>query len=202
MELPEAKLAADQILNEECERPTIEYKDIAGDLVNRYKQMTPEQIADWEKITSVPRKNLPTQRKERPRPVIETPQIFEFSGTNFGLLMSVYGSVNEEDRPQMIEYIVHRVENGGTRIYGRPQNYFFPTLSGMVCELPLVAEFCIRTGNIGRFFVATAKPKWPTYQLAIMMMQLEEMIALNWDLFDKEQLGEIPGVVSPLARNR
>jgi len=41
-------------------------------------------------------------------------------------------------------------------------------------------------------FAATAKPKTPTNPLAIMMVQLEETIALNWDLFGKEQLGEIP----------
>jgi hypothetical protein len=198
MELSEAKLAADQILNEECELPTIGYEDIANEWVKRYKEMTPEQIAAWSKITSVPRVNLATQRKESPRPVTETPHIFQFSGTNFDLLMSVYCGVNEKDRPQMIEYILRRVEQGGTRAYDRPQNYLFPTFALMVCELPLVAEFCIRTGNIGPFFAATAKPKAPTNPLAIMMVQLEETIALNWDLFDKEQLGEIPGWLSCL----
>jgi len=192
MELPEAKLAADQILTEECERPTIGYEDIADEWVKRYKEMTPEEITAWNKITSVPRKNLAAQRKESPRPVTETPHIFQFSGTNFDLLMSVYGSVSEKDRPQMIDYILRRVESGGTRTYYKPENYVFPTFAGMVCELPLAAELCIRTGNIGPFFAATAKPKTPTNPLAIMMVQLEETIALNWDLFGKEQLGEIP----------
>jgi len=31
--------------------------------------------------------------------------------------MSVYGSVSEKDRPQMIDYILRRVESGGTRTY-------------------------------------------------------------------------------------
>jgi len=44
MELPEAKLAADQILTEECERPTIGYEDIADEWVKRYKEITPEDI--------------------------------------------------------------------------------------------------------------------------------------------------------------
>jgi len=190
MELPEAKLAADQILTEECERPTIGYDDIADEWVKRYKEITPEEITAWYKITSVPRKNLAAQRKESPRPVTETPHIFQFSGTNFDLLMSVYGSVSEKDRPQMIDYILRRVESGGTRTYYKPENYVFPTFAGMVCALPLVAELCIWTGNIGPFFAATAKPKTPTNPLAIMMVQLEETIALNWDLFARSSWGK------------
>jgi hypothetical protein len=36
MEIAETKLAVDQILNEERERPTIGYKDIANEWVKRY----------------------------------------------------------------------------------------------------------------------------------------------------------------------
>ena len=102
--------------------------------------MTPEEIAARNEITSVPRKNLVAQRKESPRPVTETPHIFQFSSTNFDLLMSVYGSISEKDRPQMINYILQRVESGGTRSYYKPENYAFPSFAGMVCELPLVAD--------------------------------------------------------------
>ncbi len=200
MEIAEAKLAVDQILNEERERPTIGYEDIANEWVNRNKEMTPEEIAAWNKIASVPRKNLWAQRKESPRSVTETPRIFQFSGTNFDLLMSVYGRVNENERTQLIDYILQRVESGGTHTYYKPENYAFPSFGGKVCELPLVAEFCIRTGNIEPFFAATAKPTMPTDPLAIMMRQLEEIIALNWDWFSNEQLGEIHKWLAPLRK--
>lgn len=192
MQISDTKLAAAQILDEECERPTIGYEDIANEWVERHKEMTPEEIAAWSKITSVPRKNLWALRQESPRLVTETPHFFEFSGTNFDLLMSLYGSVDEEERPQMIEYILRRVKSGGTRTYHKPEKYAFPSFGGMVCELPLVVEFCIRTGNIRPFFAATIEPKMPTYPLAIMTVQLEETIALNWDLFSNEELAEIP----------
>src|SRR5271157_4790489 len=77
MQIAEAKLAVDQILNEERERPTIGYEDIANEWVNRSKEMLPEEIAAWNRITSVPRMNLWAQRKESPRPVTETPYIFQ-----------------------------------------------------------------------------------------------------------------------------
>ena len=200
MEITEAKLAVDQILDEERERPTIGYEDIANDWVKRYKEMTPEEIAAWTKITSVPRKNLFALREESPRSVTETPQIFQFKGTNFDLLMSIYGSVNENERPQLVDYLLQCVASGGTRTNYKPDNYPFPVFAGAVCELPLVAEFCIRTGNIEPFFVATAKPTMPTYSLAIMMRQLEETIALNWDWFSNEQLREIPKWLAPLRK--
>ena len=56
MDIGEAKLAVDQILDEERERPTIGYEDIANEWVKRYNEMTPEEIAAWNKITSVPRR--------------------------------------------------------------------------------------------------------------------------------------------------
>ncbi|HJZ13104.1 MAG TPA: hypothetical protein VJ521_13190, partial [Acidobacteriota bacterium] len=198
MQIAEAKLAVCQILNEECERPTIGYEDIANEWVKKYREMTPEEIAAWKKITSVPRKNLWAKRKENQRTVTETPNIFQFSGTNFELLISAFGRINENERPELIGYILQRIESGGTRTYYKPASYVFPSFVGKVCELPLVAEFCIRTGNIESFFAATAKPTMPTDALAIMMIQLEETIALNWDLFSDEQLGEIPKWLAPL----
>src|SRR5262249_46126737 len=150
------------------------------------------------KITSVPRKNLLAQRNERPRPVTETPQIFQFYGTNFHLLKSIHDDLMKDGREQLINYVLQRVESSGTRVYSRPANYAFPSFDGMVSELPLVAELCIRTGNVERFFAATAKPTAPTNSSAIMTVQLEETIALNWNLFSNEQLEKIPTWLSPL----
>jgi len=192
MEINDAKLAIDQIMNEECQRPTIGYEDTADEWFKLSKEMTLEEVAARSKIMSVPRKNLWAQRQESPRPVTETPHIFRFGGTNFDLLMSVYGGVSEEMRLPLVDHILQRVKNGGTRLHSRPESYTFPTLDGKVCELPLVVEFCVRTGNSESFFAATAKPMMPTTSLAIMTMQLAETVALNWNWFSKEQLGAIP----------
>jgi hypothetical protein len=192
MNMSKAMMAVDQILNEERVRPTIGYEDIANEWVKRSQEMTSEEIAAWMKITSIPRTNLWAQRQESPRQVTETPHIFRFSGTNFDLLMSVYTQITENERPQLVGYILQRVSSGGRLMCRKPANYAFPTFSGNVCELPLVAEFCVRTGNIKEIFLATANPMMPTPALATMIMQLEETIALNWDLFSDEQLEQIP----------
>jgi hypothetical protein len=198
MDISEAKLAVDQILHEECQRPTVHYDDTANDWVHRYKELTPQEIATWTKITGTPRKNLWAQRKDSPRDVSETPHIFRFSGTNYNLLMTVYGQVAENNRPKLVAYILKRVERGGTYTVYKPVDYFFPTLVGYVCELPLVAEFCVRTGKGELLFEAAAKAKVPTESLAIMMIQLEETFALQWDLFSNDQLAHVYEWLKPL----
>lgn len=198
MQIAEARIAVDQILNEECVRPTIHYEDIANEWVKRYEQMTAEEIQAWNKITSVPRKNLYTQREEIPRSVTETPQIFQLNSSNFDLLMAVLCRVEDPQRPLLIDYILKRVALGGICLSPKPEDYTFPSFAGKVCELPLIAEFCVRTGNAAPLFAATAKPTLPTAGLTIMMIQLEETIALNWDLFSDDQLAAVPEWLAPL----
>jgi len=198
MELSQAKLAVDQILYEECQRPTIQYEDVANEWIMRYKELPADEIAAWTKITSTPRKNLWAQRQERVREVTETPHIFRFGGTNYDLLMAVYGQVSEEARPDLIAYILQRVERGGTYVAFKPRDYSFPSFANRVCELPLVAEFSIRTGHGEQLLLATAKVKVPTEPIAIMMIQLEETFALQWNLFSNDQLSHIFERLKPL----
>jgi hypothetical protein len=198
MELSEAKLAVDQILHEECQRPTIQYKDVANEWVSRYKELSTDEIAAWTKITGTPRKNLLAQRKEKIREVTETPHIFRFGGTNYDLLMAVYGQLPEQSRLDLVAYILQRVERCCTYVASRPEDYSFPSFANNVCELPLVAEFSIRTGHAEQLLLATTKAKVPTESLAIMMIQLEETFALQWNLFSSDQLAQIYEWLQPL----
>jgi hypothetical protein len=109
-----------------------------------------------------------------------------------------YGQVAEDDRPQLIAHILKRIERGGTHAVYKPADYSSPTFAGHVCELPLVAEFCIRGGRGELLFEAAAKAKMPTKPLAIMMIQLEETFALQWTLFSNDQLAQIYGWFKPL----
>ena len=178
MELNEAKFAVDQILHEECQRPTIYYEDV-GEGVGA-------------------RKNLWAQRKDKIRDVTGMPQIFRFGGDNYDLLMAVYGQLPEKSRQDLIVYELLRVECGGTHVFPKPKDYSFPSFANYVSELPLVAEFSIRTGHGEQFFQATAKAKFPTTSLAIMMIQLEETFALQWNLFSRDQLARVYGWLKPL----
>jgi hypothetical protein len=171
---------------------------VANEWATRYKELSPSEIAAWTKITGTPRKNLWAQRKESVRDVTETPHIFRFGGTNYDLLMSVYGQVADDSRRDLVAYILQRVERGGTYTAHRPEQYPFPSFGGNVCELPLVAEFAIRTGYGEQLFAAASKAQIPTKPLAIMMIQLEETFALQWNLFSNDQLAHVYEWLKPL----
>jgi hypothetical protein len=198
MQAIEAIKAASQILDEERARPTVEYTDMANAYVSDARGFTPDQIALLRTITSTPRFNLGHQRTLDPRPVSEHTFIYKFASVNFNLLMSVYSQLNEPDRTHLFYYVLRRVEAGGSGTSEKPPNYYFPVLGNRVCELPLIAEFCIRTGNFEAFFVATAKPQNPTVPFALMLMQLKETVALHWDLFSDDQLARIPQLLMPI----
>lgn len=67
--------------------------------------------------------------------------------------------------------------------------------------LPLIAEFCVRTGHLNELLEATKKPKFPTASLAMMVMELEEMVALNFNLFSDSQLEAMPNELVTLREN-
>jgi hypothetical protein len=157
MNAMEAMKAAAQILDEERARPTVGYTDMANAYVFDPKGLAPEQVAVLRTITSTPRFNLTHHKTLDPRPVNEHTFIYKFSGINFDLLMNVYSQLNEPERPHLVNYVLRRVGTGGTGSSEKPTNHSFPVLDGEVCELPLIAEFCIRTRNFEDLFVATAK---------------------------------------------
>ena len=185
MGIAEAKRAVDQILDEERQRPKIRYEVAPGEPPKASVAASLEALMRWSELKE--------GRQENPRPVTESPQIFRFSGETFDMLLSLYRSSDESDHAQLLDYMLERVRSGGTGTCPRPQSHTIPTFAGKVSELPLIAEFCIRTGGIESFFKATGVPRMPTDSLAIMLMQLEETVALNWNWFSNEQLGKIPG---------
>jgi len=89
------------------------------------------------------------------------PQIFRFGGINYDLLMAVYGQLPEKSRQDLIVHLLLRVERGGTYVFPNPEDYSFPSFANNVSELPLVAEFSIRTGHGGTVFPCNGKSKGP-----------------------------------------
>jgi hypothetical protein len=74
----------------------------------------------------------------------------------------------------------------------------FPNFENYTSCLPLLAEFCFRTDNTAAFFASLQDIKLPTKGTAILLMQLEETIALNYDLFTHSELKEIPALLENL----
>lgn len=197
MDLAEAVKKASAILDEERERPTVSYLDTGNDWVARYKEMTPDEVAEAERISKVPRLNVIAMREQQPRIVTETPQIYTFSSVNFELLVTVLSQVHSDDRPAFINSILARILKRDS-IHRVPNTHTFPRFNGYVSELPLVAEFCIRTGYVSRLLQTLDSVPQPTYGVVILLKQLEETIALSFNLFTEKQLEQIPGALSNL----
>jgi hypothetical protein len=75
---------------------------------------------------------------------------------------------------------------------------YYASINGEVSDLPLIAEFCIRTGYLKELLEATKVSIVPTASLAMMLREIEEMIALNFNLFSDAELETMPYQLSPL----
>jgi hypothetical protein len=188
MEIKEALQKAEQILDEEYQRPTVGYKDVSLELAvqSTAKPLTRDQIIFVARM-----KHLSELRLESPRSVAEMPMFYTFGGTNFDLMLKLFGTVNTNEREVFIAHILERVKMGLVANPGA-WKYEFPKFDNYVSDTPLIAEFCIRTNNKNAFFKAIAEIEIPSYAAAIMLTQLEETIALNFNVFSDEELANIP----------
>jgi hypothetical protein len=116
---------------------------------------------------------------------------YVFESTNFNLLVKIFSQVAEADRANFVSALLNHVRKP---IAARVDTYHRKTSA-----LALLAQFCIRTGHLKELLTATAEPKMPTVSLGIMLKEIEEIIALNFNLFSDSELASIP---SDLARLR
>jgi hypothetical protein len=173
MEISEATRKAAQILNEERARPTISYApDTGKDLVTALTRLPLMQTYVEE-------------RRRRPRVVHESPDEFRFRGTNYELLLALFSQVSTGDRPSFVAFLVSRWSKLASSSSG---------------DVPLIAEFCIRTGNKEALVDAIQKAPL-TLGLVAVLHQLEETIALNFNLFSDDELGRLAKVLSAVSAN-
>jgi hypothetical protein len=195
VKLEEAIESMARILHEERQRPTIKYSDNWGDL----KAALGGRPIVNSAALALPPYNRPTlteMRKQHPRLVSEKPEIYTFEGTNYEILTLLFGQLQRADHDAFINKLLAFVSCGG--FTAQSAELHFPKFQGRVSDLPLVAEFCIRNGYAEQLFLAAAGVKVPTVALALMMMQLEETIALNFNLFTVQNLKRIETWLGPL----
>jgi hypothetical protein len=159
---------ANQILGEERRSPTISYKDSF------------EDRADVVGLMAIlyGQRYLSSLRSRRPREIQEDPSRFIFKSTNYELLLALALRVAEGDRQQFIRNVLMRlVQHPGCR--KTSQCWRYPSWNYLTSELPLIVEFGIRNGAT-RFLFNTLGEATPIPGHAILLRQLEDMIALNF----------------------
>jgi hypothetical protein len=197
MKLSEALEKAARIMEEEQVQPTLAYRYVSSAWPSNqlYQQYTLEKQG-WTPVMAAI-SGLATERKERPRQVYEDPKLYVFESINFNLLVKIFSQVAESDRAKFVSALLDYVRKP-IAARAQKQRYYFPSFRGGTSALALLAEFCIRTGHLKELLVATAEPKMPTASLAIMLIEIEEMIALNFNLFSDSELASIPSDLSQL----
>jgi hypothetical protein len=195
MNYTEALDTLNRILHEERLRPTTGYTDDYTEFWGKLKGQPVVNMLGPQN-PSVARPSVAELRKQKQRLVSEQPDFYAFGGANYDLLVLLFSQVPTDVRDQLFTSLFSTIAAGG--YYVRKQVHHFPSYEGFVSDLPLIAEFCIRNGHAERVFSTAAAANYPTLGLAIMLMQLEETIALNSTLFSSQELRKIPEWLAPL----
>jgi hypothetical protein len=207
MEVAQAISKASSILDEERILPTTEYIDPLEawqeEVTRKGPNATPLSI-DVTKAMKGREKygakhlNLYTERGMRPRPVHESPYDYTFKSINFDLLKVLFNQIPDDDRGQFISRLLKRIPVSVAR---RPPGGVtrFPCYRYCMSELPLIVEFCIRMGYGQELLKAVGSCERPTIGLVILLLELEEIIALNFNLFSEQDLSSIVVNLHPLS---
>src|SRR5579859_1934857 len=183
MDLAEALEKAQRILLEEQAKPTRQYRYSTESDPGR--GITSESLV---KLAS--HAMLASERAGRPRVVHDDPKEFEFKSVNFDLLIRTFNQVANAERPTFIAGILKFVEIAFPS--QQAAESAFPIVNHESSMMPLIVEFCVRTGHLKELLEATKKPRFPVSSLAMMLKELEEMIALNFNLFSDAELQFMP----------
>lgn len=135
-----------------------------------------------------------TERGQHPRTVRENPGIHRLTSDNYSLLSGLYSELVEADKVRFIETLSMRVAD--ERAYSNPVNDVRGAGAWRSCrsELPLIAEFLVRQKRAGSLLAALKKaPVRPP--LTLLLMQIEEMIALDFTLFSDQEYGILSNTV-------
>lgn len=168
---------ARKILLEERTSPTVRY-------------MLREPVA----FAAAPAAVALTEKGQHPRTVREKPGVHRFTSDNYNLLSGLYSELAEADQLRFVDALSARIEDGNA--YRNPENNVREAGEWRSCrsELPLIAEFLVRHKHTDAMLTAMKKaPIRPA--LTLLLIQIEEMIALNFTLFTDSEYERISTVV-------
>lgn len=185
MTFADAVEKARQILHEERISRTISYS------------MSPDLVNSLGTIAIVGEMVLHSERgKTHPRIVRENTAEFSFKSLNFNLLSALLDQLSGDDKPQFITFVASQLHDEHTyncSASGSGAGSWIHCSS----ELPLIAEFLVRRGDKQLFIKSLSKaPLNPG--LTLLLLQLEEMIALNFTLFTEQEYLELEAAVKGL----
>jgi hypothetical protein len=193
MELTEAQNQARLIFENEQNHPTLNYRYISSEWPEEMKY---EQNPSWS-AAGAGMMALPRIRKRLPRKVYENPNNWQLESANYTLIMAIYSQLSETNRGLFLggslnvwtrKYIPSRME----------AQHWWPSWNGHTSALPLLAEFCIRNGQLKLLLDVLKNVEMPTASVAVMFAQFSEMITLNFNVFTDAELAAMPEALKPV----
>jgi hypothetical protein len=125
-------------------------------------------------------KQLGAIRSKRPREIQQNPNKWVLNSANYNLLSSLLSQVDNTQKKSFIQHVLLRLSSPSNCGLARKPTHM--SCWGLVSELPLVAEFCVRNGATETLLniLGEANPS-PAY--LIMLRHLEDMIIVNFTIF-------------------
>jgi hypothetical protein len=180
MELKEALEHAHVIIVEEEKRPTLHYESALKSWPERVKAQN----------------TLPAMRKRRPREVLEDPTLWEIKGRNYDAILELFRQLSNENRGMFLGGLLNKTRVRSLKLF--ENQHAFPSWNGHTSALPVVVEICIRNGYLDLLLKVLSHVEMPNAALAVMMVQLEETISLNFDVFSQAELKAMPAALKHL----
>jgi hypothetical protein len=180
MELKEALEHAHVIIVEEEKRPTLHYESALKSWPERVKAQN----------------TLPAMRKRRPREVLEDPTLWEIKGRNYDAILELFRQLSNENRGMFLGGLLNKTRVRSLQLF--ENQHAFPSWNGHTSALPVVVEICIRNGYLDLLLKVLSHVEMPNAALAVMMVQLEETISLNFDVFSQAELKAMPAALKHL----
>jgi hypothetical protein len=195
MELNEAIDKAKMILQQEEKEPTINYRFTSGGWPDELKwDSTLKSQGYSPAMAGIVA--LQQMRKRAPREVYESPNEWQLKSVNYSLLMAIFSQLSEHNRGLFVGGLLNvwTRRNGGNRI----AQHLYPAWNGHTSASSLLAEFSVRNGHLQILLDVLNNIDMPTASIAVLFVQLSEMISLNFDLFSDEELASMPGALKNL----
>jgi len=184
------------ILQEEQKRPTIKYQYVSAAWPVEMQFQEYQLKSQGYGASAAGTMALAQVRdKQRPRRVRENPNDYAFESTNYGLLMAIFGQIPAGNPRLMFirALLTYTVERAVPHL--QPHQAPYPSWNSHASALPLVGEFCIRNGHVDLLIEGLNKAKLPNPSIAGMFRELEEMIAVNFDVFSDAELLAMPAAL-------
>jgi hypothetical protein len=185
MNLQEANYKANQILDQERIEPTAGYMPVfTGSIIDALGSFNSPLLERGNK---------------HPRTIQEQPEKFQFKSTNFDLLCAILDQLAEQNRLAFLASLSSRISDVKSFRHKYVQLLKAGLWNQCTSELPLVAEFLVRRGGT-QLFLRTLGEAAFSPGLTLLLIQLEEMIALNFTLFTDEEYAQLPVAIASIRK--